>query len=543
MNNADLCFSITTDAAGSAEPVQFGGGETRATVSQQLYAARAAGLGAGTHAGVTVNSESALRLAAVYSSIRIIAETIGSLPVQVFERNADGTTGQTTAHWSADLLGVQPNRDQTPMVFSETAMQHVLGHGNSFAAIDWSGRRGEAVALENYHPTEVQVERDRMTGGLIYRTSRGGESRTYDASEMLHVPGFGTGILGFSPIRYFAQAIGLGLAQERFASLYFAGGVKPNLIIEHPGEIGDNIEGLRQQIEQGFSGDKAFGALLLEGGVTAKAISIPANEAQLLESRNFNGRDISQRMFRIPPHISGYTDALKYDHVEQADLQFLKHCLTPWLIRREQELLRKLYTRADRERFFLKHNLDSLLRADLKTRYESYQTGILSGFLKINEARALENRPPEPEGERLILAESVFGSQDEPAPDAARSQRGSEPVDFQPAPETDPRLRAMLLQQLEGLFNREVAFAERHAGKSDWPARLTEFYTRHRELVAERLAPLAVDLAPVLAGIDLRASELADPATRVEVFERHSDCLEPLADELLDTNTKDTENE
>ena len=526
-------FEITTAAAGGSAAVTTAGGTNQRTSYEQLALTSRATFSPATHTGLTVNENTAMRLAAVYSSIRIIAETIGSLPAQVFERK-NGTLTQTYSHPVAELLAVQPNADQTPLVYAETTMQHVLGWGNAFSAINWSTRTGEPLELQHFHPTEVEVGRDRDTGRLVYRVSTDSTDRVFDASEILHVPGFGNGILGFSPVRYFAQSIGLGLAQERFAGLYFGKGAKPNLIVEAPGTLGDDeFNSLQQAIDKGFSGDRAFGALLLEGGAKATAVSIPLNEAQLLESRNFSGRDISQRMFRIPPHISGYTDALKYDHVEQADLQFAKHCLAPWLVRREQEFRRKLFRPGERARFEIRHNLDALLRADLSTRYAAHKTAILSAFGTINERRALENLPPVDNGDRIIMPESVFGS-----------QNGRESDDERHAEQTGKeqrQLRALLQQQLEGLLHREAVHAERHCGKADWPTRTAEFYEKHRQLIAERLEGLELELEPLLASLATRCDELAQIAVTggtagdiADLFARHAEFLEPLVDRLLE---------
>lgn len=545
----DLCFEITTAAAGSSAAVTNAAGEQLRSFEEMALKSRAT-FSPATHTGIAVNEQTAMRLASVYASIRIIAETIGSLPAQVFERNSAGHLAQTHSHPVAELIGVQPNEDQTPLVFCETTMQHVLGHGNSFAAINWSTRNGDPLELQHFHPTEVEVGRDRDTGRLMYRVASDSTNRVFDASEMLHVPGFGNGILGYSPVRYFAQAIGLGLAQERFAGLYFGKGAKPNLIVETPGNLSDEgFDSLKSAIDDGFSGDRAFGALLLEGGAKATAVSIPMNEAQLLESRNFSGRDISQRMFRIPPHISGYTDALKYDQVEQADLQFAKHCLGPWLVRREQEFRRKLFRPGERGRFEIRHNLDALLRADLKTRYEAHKTAILSAFGTINERRALENLPPVEGGDRIIMAESVFGQQaggrtpddeGDNSNSGSRSERGTESEG-----KATNLVRRLLLQQLEGLLHREAVHAERHFGKSDWSKRTGEFYEKHRQLIEERLEVLEVDLGPAIANLIGRADELATIGDTggtagdiADLFTRHAEMLEPLVDRLLETETE-----
>ena len=543
--NSPFTYTVDTsnvEVAGVATPYDHS--QSRSTPFQQMLSARASLLNShGSYTGMTVNENTALRLAAVYSSIRIIAETIGSLPVQVFEVNQDGSTGRTRSHPVAELLSVEPNPDQTPLVYAETTMQHVLGWGNTYSAITYDNRTGVPTSLRHFHPSDVTVDRDPDSRLLIYEVSNNETGqRTFDQSEMLHIPGFGNGILGYSPVRYFAESIGLGMAQERFASLYFKSGAKPNLIVETDKKLGDEaFNSLQKMINQGFSGDRAFGALLLEGGMTATAVSIPMNEAQLLESRNFSGQDISQRMFRIPAHISGYTRDLKYDHMEQADLQFTKHCLTPWLVRREQELRRKLFRPGERARFEIKHNLDGLLRADLTTRYEAHKTAILSAFGTINERRQLENLPPVEGGNQIILAESVFGQQNGgETPDEANDNT-PEPEDN--SREADPRLKKLLEQQLRGLLNRERTFVERNRGRSDWEQRAKEFYAKHRELIEERFGDLGVRLGGVFECVDARA-ELFPGYTREDcerTLDEYQTTIPQHVESMLQTETESDE--
>jgi HK97 family phage portal protein len=418
-----------------------------------------------------------MRFAAVYASIRVISETKGCLPIKVYEISDTGIESETKQHPVAELLAVEPNADQTPMVYQEHQQSQVLSRGNSYAEIVFDGA-GNPIELIPIHPTNLQIGRDKETRRIMYRvTDDEGFARELDQSQVMHIPGLGgDGIVGWSPIRLAAESIGIGLANERFAGKYFGEFARPSMIIESEGEIGDAYDELQNSLANNYSGDNVGSALLLEGGLKAKTVSIPLNECQFLESREFQGKEIACRWYRIPAQIAGYSDDAKYDHMEQADLFFAKYTLGPWCTRDEQEARRKLFPRGQRLRYRIKHNMDALVRADIKTRYESHQMAIMSGWKTINEVRKLEDLNPVEGGDELTKPESVFGKQDKPAADDSRS---------------DPRLALLVKQAVDGLQSRELTAIERYSGKSDRSAKIEAFYDKHKTLVNERFGDIA----------------------------------------------------
>jgi len=386
----------------------------RLSPMQEMISWRAMSLAGATHSKVSVNERAALGLAAFFACIKVIAETKASLPIHVYEYSADGRgrvtshDGRVMQHDVAGLLGTEPNHDQTPMVWSEYRQAQCLCSGNSYTEIVLDGR-GRASALIPRAWQDVEPFRD-DDGSLMYSVSdSAGGTRTLDRSEMLHVPALGNGIVGWSPIRMHAETLGIALGADRFAATYFGNGVKPSMVLSTPGQL-DPVtkKNLERDLDERYTNDNAHRAIIAEGGLTVTPLSIPMDEAQFLESRIFELQEVA-RIFRVPPHMIGDLSRATFSNVEAQDLSFEKHTIRPWLVRDEQELKRKLFTRSEWGRFYVKHNVDALLRADVKTRFEAYKTAILCGIRTQNECRALEDLDPVEGGDRLLLPEAIFG--------------------------------------------------------------------------------------------------------------------------------------
>ena len=482
--------------------------------TEQVMAARVPGM-PNTAAKIAVNEQTALRYAAVYACIRCISETKGSLPMEVVETNKSGVMTVTKSHPVAQLLTYEPYEDMTSTVWSETRQSDVLTGGNSYCEIVW-GTDAVPTALIPRHWSLVRPYRD-DAGHLVYevrQTIGGSQIRTLDRSQMLHVPGFGNGIVGWSPIRLLAESIGIGLAQDKFAAAYFGNSAKPGLIIESPGTLADDVYArLKNEVDTQYNGDNAHRPMLLEGA-TAKPLLIPANEAQLLESREFQ-EEVICRIFRVPPHMIGLLRRATFSNIEAQDLSYEKHTMRPWLIRDESELNRKLFLKSERGRFHVRHNVDDLLRADIKTRYDAYKTAILAGFKSRNEVRETEHLAARPGCDELLLPEAIFGkSQGKDSQKkkpvqgdnlASKRKRRSDSI--------DPRLVTLTAQTISGLIAREITHAERATSKPEqFRDSIVGHYVKQMEVISTKL---------VFAG-------MVEPAKRAA--KAHRDELLALAD-------------
>lgn len=349
----------------------------------------------GSTSGKKVNERSAMQMTAVYACVRILSESIASLPVHLYQYESEGNKAKAVKHPLYRILHDEPNPEMTSFVFRETLMTHLLLWGNAYSQIIRNGK-GEVIGLYPLMPNRMTVDRD-SNGQIIYQyqmqdsdahTGKSG-SVTLRPSEVLHVPGLGfDGLVGYSPIAMAKNAIGLSIATEEYGAKFFANGATPGGILEFPGTV-KNPESIRESWNQGFSGSNAHKVAILEEGMKYTPISISPEQAQFLETRKFQIDEIA-RIFRVPPHMVGDLEKSSFSNIEQQSLEFVKYTLEPWIIRWEQSLNRALLTEKEKPDYFVKFNVDGLLRGDYQSRMNGYAIGIQNGFMCPNDVRALE---------------------------------------------------------------------------------------------------------------------------------------------------------
>ena len=218
-------------------------------------------------------------------------------------------------------------------------------------------------------------------------------------SDVLHVPGLGfDGLVGYSPIAMAKNAIGLAIATEEYGAKFFANGATPGGILEYPGTV-KNPEAVRESWTKGFSGNNSHKVAVLEEGMKYTPISISPNEAQFLETRKFQIDEIA-RIFRVPPHMVGDLEKSSFSNIEQQSLEFVKYTLNPWCVRWEQAMNQQLLSKEEQGRYFIKFNVDGLMRGDYESRMNGYAIGRQNGWLSANDIRELEdlNRIPTEDG-------------------------------------------------------------------------------------------------------------------------------------------------
>ena len=365
----------------------------------------------GSSAGKIVNERSAMQMTAVYSCVRVLSEAVAGLPLHLYKYTDGGSKEKATSHPLYFVLHDEPNPEMTSFVFRETLMTHLLLWGNAYAQIIRNGK-GEVVALYPLMPNRMTVDRDEK-GQLYYeyqtstdeaRTTKGGTVRL-KPSDVLHVPGLGfDGLVGYSPIAMAKNAIGLAIAAEEYGSKFYANGAAPSGVLEHPGVLKDPAK-LRDSWTQTFGGSSNSNKVaVLEEGVKYTPISIAPNEAQFLETRKFQINEIA-RIFRVPPHMVGDLEKSSFSNIEQQSLEFVKYTLEPWLVRWEQSMERVLISPDEKPQYFIKFNVDGLLRGDYQSRMEGYATARQNGWMSANDIRELENldRIPAEDGGDLYL--------------------------------------------------------------------------------------------------------------------------------------------
>ena len=361
--------------------------------------------------GKRVNERTAMQMTAVYSCVRILSEALASLPIHVYKYNEQGGKEKALNHPLYFLLHDEPNPEMTSFVFRETLMTHLLLWGNAYAQIIRNGK-GEIVALYPLMPDRMMVDRDEF-GKLYYEYTVSSEDAhtlkgttvRLKPSDVLHVPGLGfDGLVGYSPIAMAKNAIGLAIAAEEYGSKFYANGAAPSGVLEHPGTLKDPGK-VRDSWSETFGGSaNSHKIAVLEEGMKYTPISINPNEAQFLETRKFQINEIA-RIFRVPPHMVGDLEKSSFSNIEQQSLEFVKYTLDPWVSRWEQSMIRSLFSKEEKTSYFIKFNVDGLLRGDYESRMNGYAIGRQNGWMSANDIRELENldRIPEEKGGDLYL--------------------------------------------------------------------------------------------------------------------------------------------
>ena len=362
-------------------------------------------------AGKNVTERSAMQMTAVYSCVRVLSEAVAGLPLHLYKYTQNGGKEKSIDHPLYFLLHDEPNPEMTSFVFRETLMTHLLLWGNAYAQVIRNGK-GEVVALYPLMPNRMTVDRDE-NGRLYYKYYRGNDeairSKEYEVIlspyDVLHIPGLGfDGLVGYSPIAMAKNAIGLAIATEEYGAKFFANGAAPSGVLEHPGTL-KNPDKVRESWNATFGGShNANKVAVLEEGMKYSPISISPEQAQFLETRKFQINEIA-RIFRVPPHMVGDLEKSSFSNIEQQSLEFVKYTLEPWLVRWEQSMVRSLLTANEKQEYFIKFNVDGLLRGDYASRMSGYATARQNGWMSANDIRELENldRIPAEDGGDLYL--------------------------------------------------------------------------------------------------------------------------------------------
>ena len=365
-----------------------------------------------TTSGKPVNERTAMQTTAVYACVRILAEAVASLPLHVYEYQDDGGKKLVHDHPLYYLLHDEPNPEMTSFVFRETLMSHLLIWGNAYAQIIRDGA-GRVLGLYPLLPDKMDVQRDDC-GNIYYVYSRNSDENPMfkeygdirlKAEDVLHIPGLGfDGLIGYSPIAMAKNAVGMTLACEEYGASFFANGANPGGVLEHPGVLKDPSK-VRESWNSVYRGvSNAHKIAVLEEGMKYQQIGIPPEEAQFLETRKFQINEIA-RLYRIPPHMVGDLDKSSFSNIEQQSLEFVKYTLDPWVIRWEQSLQKSLLLPGEKGKYFIKLNVDGLLRGDYQSRMNGYAVGRQNGWFSANDIREMENMNPIPdeEGGNLYL--------------------------------------------------------------------------------------------------------------------------------------------
>jgi HK97 family phage portal protein len=353
-----------------------------------------------THAGVDVSAEGALACSTVAACVRLLSETVASLPLHVFREDGESKR-KAPEHALYSLVHDGPNEFQTSYTWRVQAMTNTLLHGNAYTAIERDAS-GRVVALWPLLPASVRVAA--KSDRLQYEHWSASGKRMYEHRDVIHFRGPTLdGITGRSIVSMARQGIGLALAQDQHGATLFRNQARPGAVIRVPEKLNpDARQKMQTWLETVSAGLNKGKSVVLEAGMELSQYGFSAEDAQYLQSRQFSVQDIC-RWFRIPPHLVGDPTRLAYSSSEVEMIAFTTHSLRPWLVNFESELNSKLFPR--RSGFFCEFDANALARGDQATRYAAYKTGIDAGFLQVPDVRAWENLPQLSESEAQRHAE------------------------------------------------------------------------------------------------------------------------------------------
>ena len=442
-------------------------------ITMQALLALTAGTPA--YSGQVVNERTASNFVPFWACVKVLAESIATLPLIVYERvdteYGDGKE-RSTSHPLYRRLHDEPNPYMTAVALKETMQGHLCVWGNAYARLDFDGSyRGAGIWPLDPSQTTPEIRNNELWYTTTYPDGR---TETLPDWRVLHIHGLGSdGFVGKSVIQCVKQAVGLGLGAEEFGARLFGQGVMPGMTYSHPGTLSEEaLKHLRETIGLVHGGaSNAWKPMILEEGMKAESMGVPPEDAQFLETRRFQVEEIC-RFFRVPPHMVQLMQAATNNNVAQQSLEFVKYTLAIWIRKWEQELNRKLF--GGNSRFFCEFLLDDLLRADPVTRWQTYREAWSTGAMSINEIRARENLNPIENGDEYFVPLNfapLSKLNEEPEPDpvapVAPKAPAQLPDDVSPDQVQTKSHRALIHDVLTRMLPREGDRLARGKGTED----------------------------------------------------------------------------
>lgn len=426
-----------------------------------------------TRAGATISNDSALSIAAVYACITVISEDVAKLPLKVY-RKRGSVREERPDHPVATLLR-RPNPLIRPFEWRQAITAHVLGWGNGYTLLRRNGR-GEVVQLDPLGPARVTPQM--KDGKLIYEVrDDNGYRDNYTPDRIMHLRGLSyDGLVGYNVIQVARESLGLAKAMEDFAANFFGSGANQRGVLEYPNVLGkEAIERLRDGWLRQSTDPDTRKPLILENGMKWSATSVKPEEAQFLESRTFTIPEIC-RWFRMKPHKIADLSRATFSNIEEENEQYVTETLMPWLIRWEQMIESDLFTGDElSDGYYVKHNVDALLRGNTAARHAAYSAGRQWGYYSVNDIREKEDMNPVEGGDIYLQPSNMqpLGSAFNPSSSLLYA-------------DTAGRIAASEAREI----SKHLAHAKENPELfSQWSC---EFWAKQRQYVERTVSPLAV---------------------------------------------------
>lgn len=332
-----------------------------------------------------VNPNVALTYSTIFACVRVIAETIATLPLFLYKVKGNNKV-KARDHNLYSILHDAPNLECTSVSFFESLITQILLTGNGFAEII-KDNFNNILELHILDANKIRVYRDNYNN-IVYEYNDDGKIISLSKRQVLHIAGLGwNGIIGYSPIALMRRQIATGIYQDNFALDFFSNGVKKVPILSHPNRISKEA---KESMKESFRKSWDNGIVVLEEGITVNPITMNLSDAQFLESRRFSVEEIC-RIFRVPPHLIGDLSRSTNNNIEHQSIEFVTHTIRPWCVRIERGLNNFLLNIKEKGKYTIEFMLDGLLRGDTLTRQQSNQIKLNNGILTRNQWRQQEN--------------------------------------------------------------------------------------------------------------------------------------------------------
>jgi HK97 family phage portal protein len=407
--------------------------------SDEFWAACGAGKAV---AGVRVTRNKALGYPAVWRAVSLISGDVGKLPLLVY-RQSGRNREVDPKHPAYRVLLRKPNDAMTAFVFKQTLMLHSLIHGNGYAYIDRDGR-GVVKQLLILDPECVEPLRIEGVLWYLYQPIGGGAPRKLPADEVLHVKGLGyDGLKGYPVLRIARDALGAAIAARDHSARYFANGARPGGVLEHPGKLSDQARrNMREGWERVHKGlENSHKVAILEEGTKYQGFASNARDAQLLETREFDAREVAN-IFGVPTHKLGDPPKVAYNSLGEENQSYYDDTLSRWLKVFSEEAHDKLLSEKEKatESHCIDFDYQEIQRANLPAQVDFVDKLLKAGVINQDEGRAVFSYNPLPDGKgqrffipnTLVPVEQAGQSKPEPAPQRKRKK---------PTPKSPPKNR------------------------------------------------------------------------------------------------------
>ena len=363
--------------------------------------------------GVDVTANTALQVSTVFACVRVISETVASLPLFLY-KTSEGGKQKALSHDLYNQIYVMPNSETTAYEFWQMFIVNLLLTGDGFAYIIRNGN-GQISELWNIPSSRVTIYRNENTKELYYKIRTDKDDVILYPENVMHVRGMKFDNLDESidPMKIARDALGLAIAQEEYGSKYFANGAIVGGIVEHPAALSDNaFNRFKNSFNDSYRGvGNSNKILFLEEGSKFTKISNTPDESQAIESRQFQVLEIC-RYFGVPPHKIFDLSRATFSNIEQQSIEFVQNAILPLTVKIEQSIYKDLLLPNERRRYFAKFNLNGLLRGDTTARKDFYVAMLQNGVMNPNEVRQLEDMNKYDGGDKYLVNGNVLDIED-----------------------------------------------------------------------------------------------------------------------------------